>query len=146
MSRRSDDPFELERFVSAQTAVIEQVRRELTAGHKRSHWMWFIFPQLRGLGHSATAQRYGISGAQEAQAYLQHPILGRRLVQCTSLVNAATGRSVHEIFGSPDDLKFRSSMTLFSQMPEASAVFGQALEQYFSGVADPQTLQLLKTR
>lgn len=146
MSRSSDDAFELERFVSAQAAVIEQVRRELAAGHKRSHWMWFIFPQLRGLGHSATAQRYGISGAQEAQAYLQHPILGPRLVECTSLVNAVTGRSVHDIFGAPDDVKFRSSMTLFSQVPQASAVFQQALEHYFGGLADPHTLQLLQTR
>ncbi|HTT06745.1 MAG TPA: DUF1810 domain-containing protein [Steroidobacteraceae bacterium] len=146
MSRPSHDAFDLERFVSAQAAVIEQVRGELDAGHKRTHWMWFIFPQLRGLGHSATAQRYGISGAPEAQAYLQHPILGPRLVECTTLVNAVTGRSVHDIFGSPDDVKFRSSMTLFSQLPRASAEFQQALERYFGGVPDPRTLQLLKAR
>jgi uncharacterized protein (DUF1810 family) len=146
MSRSPQDAFDLERFVSAQAALIEQVRRELAAGYKQTHWMWFIFPQLRGLGHSATAQRYGISGAQEAQAYLQHPLLGPRLVECTSLVNAVTGRSAHEIFGSPDDLKFRSSMTLFSQVPEACPVFQQALDQYFGGIADPRTLQLLKAR
>jgi uncharacterized protein (DUF1810 family) len=140
------DAFELARFVSAQAARIEQVRGELAAGHKRSHWMWFIFPQLRGLGHSATAQRYGISGVEEAQAYLEHPVLGPRLVECTTLVNAVAGRSAHDIFGSPDELKFRSSMTLFSRVPQAPDVFQHALEKYFNGVPDPRTLQLVQER
>jgi len=146
MSQLSDDAFELERFVSAQAGVIEQVRRELAEGRKRSHWMWFVFPQLRGLGYSATAHRYGLSGLDEARAYLQHAILGPRLVECTSLVNAVRGRSAHDIFGSPDDLKFRSSMSLFSRVPQASAVFQRALEQYFGGAPDPRTLQLLHER
>lgn len=137
------DPFQLERFVQAQAAVMEQVRRELAAGCKRSHWMWFVFPQLRGLGHSATAQHYAIRDLEEARAYLQHPLLGARLIECTALVNGVAGRSAHEIFGSPDDLKFRSCMTLFSQVPDAPAVFQQALKRYFSGVADAQTLQRL---
>ena len=143
MSQLSDDAFELERFVSAQAGVIEQVRRELAAGRKSSHWMWFVFPQLRGLGHSATAHRYGLSGLDEARAYLQHAVLGPRLVECTSRVNAVGGRNAHDIFGSPDDLKFRSSMTLFSRVPQACGAFQQALEKYFGGVPDPRTSQLL---
>lgn len=144
--RTSEDEFGLERFLQAQAPVIEQVRRELAAGRKQSHWMWFVFPQLRGLGRSATAEHYAIAGLEEAQAYLQHPVLGARLVECTALVNAARGLSAHDIFGSPDDLKFRSCMSLFSRLPHAPAHFQQALEQYFGGIADPLTLQLLQRR
>jgi uncharacterized protein (DUF1810 family) len=145
-SQSSGDVFELERFVSAQADLIEQVCRELADGQKRTHWMWFVFPQLRGLGQSATAHRYGLSGLEEAHAYLQHPVLGPRLVECTSLVNAVRHRSAHDIFGSPDDLKFRSSMSLFSRVPRSSPVFLWALENYFGGVPDPRTLQLLQER
>lgn len=144
MSQPSGNIYELERFVSAQAGLIEQVRRELTDGQKRSHWMWFVFPQLRGLGQSATAHRYGLSGLDEAHAYLQHPVLGPRLVECTSLVNAVRGRSAHDIFGSPDDLKFHSSMTLFSRVQQASPKFMEALQKYFGGAPDPRTLQLLQ--
>jgi uncharacterized protein (DUF1810 family) len=138
------DPFRLERFVQAQAPVMDSVRRELAAGCKRSHWMWFVFPQLRGLGHSATARYFGIEGCQEAQAYLQHSVLGPRLIECTALVNAVSGRSAHEIFHSPDDLKFRSCMTLFSALPQAPAPFQQALDRYFGGVGDAFTLQQLQ--
>ena len=105
------DPFDLDRFVRAQDPVLGQVRRELGEGRKRSHWMWFVFPQLRGLGRSPTALRYGIGTLAEAKAYLAHPVLGPRLVESTGLVNKVEGRSVHQIFGGPDDLKFHSSMT-----------------------------------
>lgn len=142
----ASDPFHLQRFIEAQAAVFEQVRAELMAGRKRSHWMWFIFPQLQGLGHSAMAQQYGIGSAEEAQVYLQHPLLGARLLECTRLVNAVHQRSAREIFGSPDDLKFRSCMNLFSRVPGAPTIFQSALERYFAGIADPRTLQLLQTR
>jgi uncharacterized protein (DUF1810 family) len=140
------DRFDLERFVQAQAPVIAQVRRELGEGHKRTHWMWFVFPQLRGLGHSAMAQRYGIGSLAEARAYLAHPVLGPRLVECTDLVNAVEGRSIREIFGSPDDLKFRSSMTLFaSAQPDADA-FKEALKKYFGDMPDARTTELLQGR
>lgn len=111
--------FDLDRFVSAQAPVIAQVRRELAAGTKRTHWMWFVFPQLRALGRSATAQHYGLDGIAEAQAYLAHDVLGTRLVECTLLVNQLETRSALQVFGSPDDLKFRSCMTL---SPPCSAI------------------------
>jgi uncharacterized protein (DUF1810 family) len=136
--------FELERFVRAQEPLIEQVREELAAGRKRTHWMWFIFPQLRGLGRSVTAQHYAISSLAEARAYLQHPLLGRRLVECTELVNAVENRTAHEIFGSPDDLKFRSCLSLFRHVLNAPVVFQTALNRYFNGAADPDTLALLQ--
>lgn len=140
------DRFDLDRFVEAQEPVIAQVRRELDEGRKRSHWMWFVFPQLRGLGHSAMAQHYGISSLAEARAYLAHTVLGRRLVECTELVNAVEERSVRDILGTPDDLKFRSSMTLFaSAQPDAEA-FSAALEKHFGGVPDPRTAELLRGR
>jgi uncharacterized protein (DUF1810 family) len=138
-----DDPYELQRFVDAQAPVIDRVRQELAQGRKRSHWMWFIFPQIAGLGFSSMAQRYAISSLDEAQAYLRHEILGPRLGDCTQLVVAVTGRSVAEIFGSPDDMKFRSSMTLFSQASPASTVFAEALRKYFGGQPDPETLRRL---
>ena len=118
-SAAATDPFDLGRFVEAQAAVYAQVRRELEAGRKHSHWMWFIFPQLRGLGHSAMAQRYGLSGLGEAAAYLQHSVLGPRLIECTELVNRAAAASIRTIFLPPDDLKFRSCMTLFAALPAA---------------------------
>jgi uncharacterized protein (DUF1810 family) len=137
------DPFDLERFVAAQDPVMASVRRELGAGRKQTHWMWFVFPQLRALGQSPTAKRYGIASLAEAQAYMAHPDLGPRLVECTELVRAVQGRSVHDIFGNPDDLKFRSSMTLFARAQPGTPAFAAALEQYFDGVPDPRTLDLL---
>jgi len=137
-----DDPFDLQRFVTAQGPVFAQVCAELAAGRKTSHWMWFVFPQLKGLGRSATAQHFGIASREEAQAYWRHPVLGARLKQCTELVLGVEGRSANQIFGSPDNLKFRSCMTLFAQVTDAP-VFGQALEKYFAGKGDEQTLQLL---
>jgi uncharacterized protein (DUF1810 family) len=137
------DPFDLERFVVAQDAVYSQVVAELSAGEKRSHWMWFIFPQLRGLGHSRQADFFGIGSLQEAEAYWKHLVLGPRLQQCTLLVNLAEGRTIQEIFGSPDDLKFRSSMTLFARAAPETPIFSDALEKYFSGEPDPRTMEIL---
>ena len=137
------DAFDLDRFVQAQDPVLDQVRRELGEGRKRSHWMWFVFPQLRGLGRSATARRYGIASLDEARAYLAHPVLGPRLVECTDLVNKVEGRSVHEVFGSPDDLKFHSSMTLFARADPGGRVFRGALDKHFGGAPDPLTVELL---
>jgi uncharacterized protein (DUF1810 family) len=137
------DPFGLERFVQAQDPVIDAVCRELRAGRKSTHWMWFVFPQRRALGRSATAQRYGIASLAEAQAYMAHPVLGSRLVECAELVLAVEGRSAHEIFGSPDDLKLRSSMTLFAAAAPEFAVFTEVIRQYFRGVPDPLTGDLL---
>jgi len=136
------DPFDLQRFVDAQRGVHEQACAELAAGCKRSHWMWFVFPQLQGLGRSATAQHYGIASRAEAQAYWAHPLLGPRLRQCTELVLAVDGRSARQIFGPPDDLKFRSCMTLFAQAT-GEPVFTRALQKYFGGEADPRTIELL---
>ena len=138
-----DDPYDLQRFVAAQQNVYPQVQAELAAGAKRSHWMWFVFPQLKGLGHSAMAQRYGIASKAEALAYWQHPLLGPRLQQCSALVLAVEGKTALQILGSPDDLKFRSCMTLFAQVAPAEPVFGAALKKYFGGVSDPNTLALL---
>lgn len=138
-----DDPYALQRFVDAQDPIYEQVCAELRAGAKTSHWMWFVFPQLKSLGRSPTAERFGIESREEADAYLQHPILGARLKQCTALVLAVQGRSAHQIFHSPDDLKFRSSMTLFERVAPREPVFAQALTKYFAGQRDPRTLQSL---
>ena len=137
-----DDPHDLQRFVDAQAPIIDQVRDELAQGRKRSHWMWFVFPQIAGLGFSAMAQRYAISSLNEAKAYLHHPILGPRLEDCTRLVLAVDGRSAHDIFGSPDDMKFRSSMTLFAQAAP-DGVFTEALRKYFASEPDPETLRRL---
>ena len=138
-----DYPFDLRRFLDAQDPVFERVRSELLAGEKRSHWMWFIFPQISGLGNSETSRRFAISSRQEAVAFLQHPVLGARLRDCTRLVNAVNGRSAHQIFGSPDELKFHSSMTLFADAAEDDAVFQEALTKYFSGARDQATLSKL---
>jgi uncharacterized protein (DUF1810 family) len=139
------DPFDLERFVAAQKGVFSALLAELKAGRKRTHWMWFVFPQLRGLGHSSMAQLYGIGSLQEARAYLGHPLLGPRLLLCTRTVIELKDGSLHQIFGSPDDMKFRSSMTLFA-LASADPVspFRQALDRWCGGTLDPQTLRLLQ--
>jgi len=137
------DPFDLERFVHAQDAVMGVVRLELQTGRKRTHWMWFVFPQLRALGHSPTAQHYGISSLTEARTYLAHPVLGARLVECASLILAVHGRSAHDILGSPDDAKLWSSMTLFAAATPDSAVFGAVIRKYYNGIPDSRTIKLL---
>ena len=138
------DPFDLERFVRAHAGVYERALAELAAGEKRTHWMWFVFPQLAGLGHSATAQHYAIRSLAEARAYLTHPLLGARLRDCTRAVNGVQGRSVHAIFGPPDDLKFCSSMTLFERAAGANGgEFAAALDKYYAGRRDAATLALL---
>jgi uncharacterized protein (DUF1810 family) len=136
---------DLERFVEAQAGTYERALAELRAGRKQSHWMWFVFPQLRGLGRSAMAQRYGLASLDEAVEYLAHPVLGPRVRECTEAVDALTGRSVSEIFGFPDDLKFHSSMTLFHLADPSDAGFEEALRRYFEGRADRGTLELLGT-
>jgi len=143
LNRPDRDPYNLERFASAQQAIYPQVVSELRAGYKTSHWMWFVFPQIRGLGRSPISLEYAISSRQEAAAYLQHPILGPRLKECTQLVLDVENRSAEEIFGSPDDLKFRSSMTLFAQVSPDDDIFARALQQYFNGVQDQLTLDRL---
>lgn len=135
------DPYDLARFVDAQTPAYERACEELRAGAKRGHWMWFVFPQIEGLGHSETARRFAISCRDEAAAYLRHPILGPRLRRCAELVNGVNGRSAREIFGSPDDLKFHSSMTLFASVASDNAVFEQALKKYFAGRLDRLTME-----
>lgn len=133
----------LDRFVDAQQPVIERVLAELRAGRKASHWMWFVFPQIQGLGHSATARRFAIQSLAEAEAYLRHPVLGPRLRECTRLVNEVEGRGIEDIFGYPDHLKFRSSMTLFAHATEDSQMFREALRKYFGGQEDPLTVERL---
>ncbi|VEG55370.1 calpastatin [Mycolicibacterium aurum] len=136
-----DDPFDLARFVAAQEGVYATALAELRAGAKRTHWIWFIFPQLRGLGRSATAQRYGISSLDEARAYLRHPVLGPRLVECAGVLATHADRSATDILGYPDDLKVRSSMTLFARAGQET-VFGEVLAAFYDG-EDPATLDLL---
>jgi uncharacterized protein (DUF1810 family) len=148
------DPFNLQRFVDAQQHVIASVIAELRHGHKRSHWMWFIFPQLKGLGHTARSNFFGITSLQEAAAYLQHPVLGPRLNECTQLANAVDGHSAEDLFGEIDAMKFRSSMTLFAKATPAKAapakaapenqIFIDALEKYFAGEFDPLTIDYLR--
>jgi len=137
------EPYDLRRFVQAQEPMFEQVRSELRAGRKQSHWMWFVFPQLKGLGHSWMAGEFGISGRDEAEAYLRHPVLGPRLRECTALVNSIEGRSIERIFGYPDYLKFRSCMTLFANATRDNEVFVSALQKYFGGQGDPVTLEMM---
>jgi uncharacterized protein (DUF1810 family) len=139
----ASDPFDLQRFVDAQAPVYPDVLEELRDGRKRSHWIWFIFPQIAGLGSSPTAARYAISSVDEARAYLRHEVLGPRLHECAQLVNAVQGRSISEIFGSPDDMKVRSSMTLFAQATEDNHDFLELLERYYDGEEDPLTLERL---
>lgn len=140
------DPHNLQRFVEAQERVKEAVSRELAAGTKRGHWMWFVFPQVQGLGMSMTAQRYAIRSLDEAKAYLNHPVLGARLREWTKLVLQVEGKSAESIFGYPDFLKFRSSMTLFAQVAEEGSLFHKALEKYYDGEADTKTLSILGPR
>ncbi|SEB94891.1 DUF1810 domain-containing protein [Terriglobus roseus] len=141
---KTADPYQLQRFLDAQRAVFETVLAELAAGEKRSHWMWFIFPQMAGLGFSSMAQRYAISGLEEARAYLMHRVLGPRLRESTALVNATQGRSLSQIFGSPDDMKFHSSVTLFARATdEPENDFKAALEKYFKGREDAATVSRL---
>jgi uncharacterized protein (DUF1810 family) len=137
------DPHRLQRFVDAQSPVYDQVLLELAEGAKRGHWMWFVFPQLRALGRSATAQHFGLGSLAEAQAYLAHPLLGPRLKQCTQAVPGVQRRSALQIFGMPDVLKFCSSMTLFERAASHEAVFAQALDKFYVGQRDAQTLALL---
>ena len=140
----TNDPYDLERFTAAQATTYDTALAELKSGRKRSHWMWFVFPQMRGLGHSPTAQFYGISGLEEARAYLAHPLLGRRLEEATRAVLAIAGRTLHEIFGTPDDMKFDSSMTLFDLASDTpDNVYREALTQFCGGKRDQATLALL---
>jgi uncharacterized protein (DUF1810 family) len=136
------DPYNLRRFIDAQHPIYGQVRDELQGGQKETHWMWFIFPQIKGLGLSPTAQKYAIQGNDEAKAYLDHPLLGFRLRECTQLVNGVDGRSIEDIFGYPDHLKFHSSMTLFAHV-SGDIPFTAALEKYFDGELDRRTIEQL---
>lgn len=140
-----DDPLDLSRFVRAQEGVYEQALAELQAGRKRTHWMWFIFPQIEGLGFSATSRRYAIRSADEARAYLNHPVLGPRLIACVQAVLAVEGRTASEIFGWPDDLKLRSCATLFAHVSSPGSVFERVLERFYGGEPDAKTLELLRS-
>lgn len=133
----------LDRFLEAQSSVYETALAEIRAGEKRSHWMWFVFPQLDGLGSSAMSRRYAIRGRAEAGAYLAHPVLGARLIECFEALLGLHGRSAHEILGSPDDMKLRSSATLFAAVSDPDSVFHRLLGKYYRGEGDPHTLRLL---
>ena len=135
--------YDLQRFVTAQAPVFATVCDELRAGYKQNHWMWFIFPQLRALGHSSTAKHYGLADLAEAQAYWRHPVLGERLRLCTALVLGVEGKTAHAIFGSPDDLKLCSCMTLFEMAAPEAAGFERVLERYYAGRRDTATLKLV---
>ena len=137
------DPYNLQRFLDAQAPIYQQVCAQLRAGQKRTHWIWYIFPQIAGLGKSAMSQRYAISGAQEAEAYLRHDILGQRLMECTRLVLAVEGRSILQIFGAIDSQKFQSCMTLFAQVQPEAECFRKALDMHFGGKFDDLTIQYL---
>ncbi len=138
------DPYNLQRFVDAQQDVYASVLSELKQGRKRGHWIWFIFPQLKGLGHSANSEFFGIASLQEARVYLQHPVLGSRLGECTQLVNAVEGRYAEDIFGEIDAIKFRSCMTLFAKATSQNQVFMRALLKFFAGEFDPTTIRYLQ--
>lgn len=140
----TDDPYDLQRFVSAQDRIYDTVIKELTAGRKASHWMWFVFPQLRGLGSSPTAVRFGISSVDEARAYLAHELLGPRLRECTRLVGRIDGRSAEQIFGWPDDMKLKSSMTLFARACDDNVDFVAVLDKFYGGEQDQATLARLR--
>jgi uncharacterized protein (DUF1810 family) len=137
------DRYDLQRFLEAQAGVYVHACAELRAGRKRSHWMWFVFPQIRGLGSSPMAVKYAISGMDEARAYLGHAVLGPRLRECTGIVVGMQGKTVEEIFGSPDDLKFHSCMTLFARVEEGGGVFQEAIERYFGGKMDGGSVGIL---
>ncbi|MDA8240053.1 MAG: DUF1810 domain-containing protein [Nitrospiraceae bacterium] len=140
----TDDPYDLNRFLSAQEGIYERALAELKGGQKHTHWMWFIFPQIDGLGYSPTAKRYSIKSIEEARQYLSHPVLGKRLLECAEAVVALKGGSVSEIFGYPDDLKFKSSMTLFEKIAGPDSVFSLALDRYCHGERDAITLRLIE--
>jgi uncharacterized protein (DUF1810 family) len=137
------DPFDLVRFVSAQAGTFDQVVRELRTGRKRTHWMWFVFPQLRGLGLSPTAQHYGIGSLLEASAYLEHPVLGPRLETAVAAVQASPATNLHALFGAPDDLKFRSAMTLFA-LAAPDGPYQAALDRWCGGESDRRTVEMLR--
>jgi uncharacterized protein (DUF1810 family) len=139
----AEDAFNLRRFVDAQSHDFAQALEEIRRGRKESHWMWYVFPQVRGLGQSATSRLYAISGLDEARAYLDHPVLGPRLLQCASTLVDLDGRSASAIFGSPDDLKLRSSATLFSLVSPHGSVFHRVLDKFFEGRPDPRTVEAL---
>lgn len=138
-----NDPHDLNRFLFAQEGIYDQALREIKNGRKQSHWMWFVFPQFDGLGYSPTSKHYSIKSLEEAKAYLIHPVLGKRLLECVETVLAVEGRSAHDIFGSPDEMKLQSCATLFAYVSPAESVFGRLLEKYFSGEPDYKTLRLL---
>ena len=139
----TNDPYDLRRFVDAQSRNYDQALAELKAGEKRSHWMWYVFPQYDGLGRSPMARQYAIKSVAEAEAYLRHPVLGPRLRECAAAVLAVEGGTAYEIFGSPDDVKLRSSATLFSRVAPAGSPFHQILDRFFAGEPDPRTLMLI---
>ncbi len=139
----NDDPYHLDRFVNAQDAIYENVLSELRGGEKITHWMWFIFPQIEGLGESTTSRYYSIKSESEAKQYLHHPVLGARLLECAELVLAIQGKTASDIFGFPDDMKLRSSMTLFAHVAGSDSIFTCVLDKYFAGQPDPRTLYLL---
>ncbi len=145
-SAETEDRFDLNRFVQAQEDVYPRALAEIKRGQKRSHWMWFIFPQLDGLGYSSTARFYAIKSKEEARAYLNHPLLGKRLMECSETLLRLTGKSASEVFGYPDDLKLRSSMTLFATVSQPGSAFHRVLEHYFSGEMDQKTLELLRLK
>ncbi len=140
----SNDQFELTRFISAQEMVYSRVISELRNGRKRTHWMWFIFPQIDGLGNSSTTKRYAIKSIKEAEQYLNHPILGKRLKECAEAILAIEGRSISEIFGYPDDLKLKSSVTLFSSLADSHPIFSSIIDKYFNGEQDIRTIKILE--
>lgn len=140
----ASDTFDLSRFTTAQESIYDSVLAELRNGQKRTHWMWYIFPQIDGLGHSATSKHYAIKSLEEARQYLNHPVLGQRLLECAEAVFTIEGRSIPEIFGYPDHLKFKSSMTLFASVAPPGSVFARILDKYFNGERDALTLQLLE--
>jgi uncharacterized protein (DUF1810 family) len=142
-TREQADPFDLARFTTAQEGVYQRALAEIRAGAKRSHWMWFIFPQIDGLGFSSTAKHYAIKSAEEARQYLAHPVLGPRLLECAEAVLAVENRSAYEIFGSPDDLKLKSCMTLFESVAGSDSVFSRVLDKYYQGKRDARTLEIL---
>jgi len=146
MSSDRPDPFDLKRFVRAQEPDYKRALEEIAAGRKRSHWMWYIFPQFAGLGLSSTSRHYAIGSLDEARAYLAHPILGPRLIECAGATLTVKGRSAHDIFGSPDDMKLRSSVTLFSLVSPENSVFHRVLEKYFEGTRDERTVNLAGER
>jgi len=139
----TDDRFGLGRFVSAQAHDYQAARAELRTGRKRTHWIWYIFPQIDGLGHSPMSKRYAIKSKAEAQAYLEHPLLGARLLECATILLQLEGRSASEIFGSPDDLKLKSSMTLFAAVQSREPAFARVIDKYFQGQPDSRTIELL---